>query len=153
MTLSVGDTAPEFSLPDQDKQVVSLADLRGGPVLVVFYPFAFSGICTGELCQLHDELVEYTDAGVKVLAISTDPVYTLKAYKAAEGFDFRLLSDFWPHGTTAQAYGAFNEKAGMALRGTFLIDADGKVAFAEVNAAGDAREQSGWKAAVGKLGS
>jgi mycoredoxin-dependent peroxiredoxin len=120
-------------------------------VLVVFYPFAFSGICTGELCQLHDELAEYTDAGVKVLAISTDPVYTLKAYKAAEGFDFPLLSDFWPHGTTAQAYGAFNEKAGMALRGTFLIDAEGHVAFAEVNAAGDAREQSGWKDAVGKL--
>ena len=151
MTLSVGDAAPDFSLPDQDKQVVSLADLRGRPVLVVFFPFAFSGICTGELCQLHDELADYTDAGVKVLAISTDPVYTLKAYKAAEGFDFPLLSDFWPHGTTAQAYGAFNEKAGMALRGTFLIDAEGNVAFAEVNAAGDAREQSGWKDAVGKL--
>ena len=151
MTLSVGDSAPEFSLPDQDKQVVSLADLRGRPVLVVFYPFAFSGICTGELCQLHDELAEYTDAGVKVLAVSTDPVYTLKAYKAAEGFDFTLLSDFWPHGTTAQAYGAFNEKAGMALRATFLVDAEGKVAFAEVNSPGDVREQSGWKDAVGQL--
>ena len=151
MSLSVGDAAPEFSLPDQDKQVVSLTDLRGTPVLLVFYPFAFSGICTGELCQLHDELADYTDAGVKVLAISTDPVYTLKAYKAAEGFDFPLLSDFWPHGTTAQAYGAFNEKAGMALRGTFLIDAEGTIAFAEVNSPGDAREQSGWKGAVGKL--
>jgi peroxiredoxin len=151
MSLSVGDRAPEFSLPDQDKQVVSLADLRGTPVLLVFYPFAFSGICTGELCQLHDELADYTDAGVKVLAISTDPVYTLKAYKAAEGFDFPLLSDFWPHGTTAQAYGAFNEKAGMALRGTFLIDAEGTIAFAEVNSPGDAREQSGWKDAVGAL--
>ena len=151
MSLSVGDRAPEFSLPDQDKQVVSLADLRGTPVLVVFYPFAFSGLCTGELCQLRDELAVYTDAGVKVLAISTDPVYTLKAYKAAEGFDFPLLSDFWPHGTTAQAYGVFNDKAGMALRGTFLVDAEGKVAFAEVNQPGDARAQSGWKDAVGKL--
>jgi mycoredoxin-dependent peroxiredoxin len=151
MSLSVGDRAPEFSLPDQDKQVVSLAELRGTPVLLVFYPFAFSGICTGELCQLRDELSTYTDAGVRVLAISTDPVFSLKAFKAQEGFDFDLLSDFWPHGTVAQAYGVFNEKAGMALRGTFLIDAEGTIAFAEVNQPGDARAQSGWKGAVGQL--
>src|SRR5919199_4547111 len=151
MTVSVGDTAPDFSLPDQDKQVVSLAGLRGSPVLLVFYPFAFSGICTGELCQLRDELSTYTGAGVKVLAISTDPVFSLKAFREKEGFDFPLLSDFWPHGATAQAYGVFNGKAGMALRGTFLVDAEGKIAFAEVNQPGDAREQSGWKDAVGKL--
>lgn len=151
MSISVGDVAPEFSLPDQDRQVVSLAELRGTPVLLVFYPFAFSGICTGELCQLRDELTGYTDAGVRVLAVSTDPVFSLKAFKAQEGFDFPLLSDFWPHGATAQAYGVFNDKAGMALRGTFLIDADGTVAFAEVNQPGDAREQSGWKHAVAKL--
>jgi peroxiredoxin len=151
MTLSVGDTAPDFSLPDQDKQVVSLAELRGTPVLLVFYPFAFSGICTGELCQLRDELTTYTDAGVTVLAISTDPVFSLKAFKAAEGYDFRLLSDFWPHGAVAQAYDVFNDKAGMAVRGTFLIDADGTIAFAEVNGPGDAREQSGWKDAVAKI--
>jgi mycoredoxin-dependent peroxiredoxin len=151
MTLSVGDRAPEFSLPDQDKQVVSLEELRGTPVLLVFYPFAFSGTCTGELCQLRDELADYTDAGVKVLAISTDPVFSLKAFKAKEGLDFPLLSDFWPHGATAQAYGAFNDKAGMALRGTFLVDADGNIAFTEVNAPGDAREQSGWKKAVSSL--
>src|SRR3982750_4801672 len=151
MTLSVGDAAPEFSLPDQDRQVVELAALRGAPVLLVFYPFAFPGICTGELCQLRDELSAYTDAGVKVLAISTDPVFSLKAFREKEGFEFPLLSDFWPHGATAQAYGVFNEKAGMALRGTFLVDADGTVAFAEVNQPGDAREQSGWKDAVTQL--
>jgi len=151
MSLSVGDVAPEFSLPDQDRQVVSLTDLRGRPVLLVFYPFAFSGICTGELCQLRDELTTYTDAGVEVLAISTDPAFSLKAFRAQEGFDFRLLSDFWPHGAVAQAYGVFNEKAGMALRGTFLVDAEGKIAFAEVNGPGDAREQSGWKDAVAGL--
>jgi peroxiredoxin len=151
MSLSVGDTAPDFSLPDQDKQVVSLADLRGAPVLLVFYPFAFSGTCTGELCQLRDELAVYTDAGVKVVAVSTDPVFSLKAFREKESFDFPLLSDFWPHGATAQAYGVFNEKAGMALRGTFLIDAEGTVAFAEVNQPGDPREQSGWKKAVGSL--
>ena len=151
MSLSVGDRAPEFSLPDQDKQVVSLADLRGTPVLVVFYPFAFSGICTGELCQLRDELSTYTDAGVKVVAVSTDPTFTLKAWREQQGFDFPLLSDFWPHGAVAQEYGVFNEKAGMAVRGTFLIDAEGIVTFAEVNQPGDARAQSGWKDAVGQL--
>ena len=151
MTVSVGDVAPEFSLPDQDKQVVSLADLRGTPVLLVFYPFAFSGICTGELCQLRDELSVYADAGVRVLAISTDPVFSLKAFREKEDFDFPLLSDFWPHGAVAQSYGVFNEKAGMALRATFLLDADGVVTFAQVNQPGDAREQSAWKDAVGQL--
>jgi peroxiredoxin len=151
MSISVGDTAPDFSLPDQDRQVVSLAELRGAPVLVVFYPFAFSGICTGELCQLRDELATYTEAGVQVVAISTDPTFSLKAFREQQGFDFALLSDFWPHGAVAQAYGVFNDKAGMALRGTFLVDAEGTVAFAEVNQPGDARVQSGWKDAVSQL--
>jgi mycoredoxin-dependent peroxiredoxin len=151
MSLSAGDRAPDFSLPDQDKQVVSLAELRGTPVLVVFYPFAFSRICTGELCQLRDELSTYTGTGVRVLAVSTDPVFSLKAFREKEGFDFPLLSDFWPHGVTAQTYGAFNEKAGMAQRATFLVDAEGKVAFAEVNGPGDVRAQSGWKDAVATL--
>ena len=151
MSISVGDIAPEFSLPDQDKQVVSLAELRGTPVLLVFYPFAFSGICTGELCQLRDELAVYTEADVKVLAVSTDPVFSLKAFRAQEGLDFPLLSDFWPHGEVAKAYGVFLEKPGMAVRGTFLVDAEGTVAFAEVNSPGDVREQTGWKKAVGSL--
>ena len=151
MSLSAGDVAPDFSLPDQDKQVVSLAELRGTPVLLVFYPFAFSGLCTGELCRLRDELSDYTDAGVRVFAISTDPVFSLKAFRDQEGFGFPLLSDFWPHGATAQAYGAFNDKAGMAVRATFLVDADGAIAFAEVNSPGDVREQSGWKDAVGRI--
>jgi mycoredoxin-dependent peroxiredoxin len=151
MSLSIGDRAPEFSLPDQDKQVVSLTDLRGTPALLVFYPFAFSGRCTGELCQLRDELSVYTDAGVRVLAISTDPVFSLKAFREKEGFDFPLLSDFWPHGAVAQAYGVFNEKSGMAVRGTFLVDAEGAIAFCEVNQPGDVREQSGWKDAVAQL--
>jgi len=151
MSISVGDTAPDFSLPDQDKQVVSLSELRGAPVLVVFYPFAFSGKCTGELCQLRDELSTYTDAGVQVVAISTDPTFALKAFREKEGLQFPLLSDFWPHGAVAQAYGVFNDKAGMAVRGTFLIDAEGTVAFTEVNQPGDAREQTGWKEAVSTL--
>ncbi|WP_369137499.1 peroxiredoxin [Modestobacter versicolor] len=151
MSLSVGDVAPEFSLPDQDKQVVSLSGLRGAPVLVVFYPFAFSGLCTGELCELRDDLAAYTGAGVQVVAISTDPTFALKAFREKEGFSFPLLSDFWPHGATAQAYDVFNDKAGMAVRGTFLVDAEGTIAFTEVNGPGDPRAQSGWKDAVAGL--
>jgi peroxiredoxin len=151
MSLSVGDRAPDFTLQDQDKQVVSLAQFRGAPVLLVFYPFAFSALCTAELCRLRDELSVYTDAGVRVVAISTDPVFSLKAFREREGFGFALLSDFWPHGGAAQAYGVFNEKAGMALRATFLVDADGAIAFAQVNRPGDVREQTAWKDAVIRL--
>src|SRR3712207_9334654 len=121
MSLSVGDAAPEFSLPDQDKQAVSLADLRGTPVLLVFYPFAFSRICTGELCQLRDELSTYTDAGVRVLALSTAPAPTLNAWREQEGFDFALLSDFSPHGAVVQAYGGSTYNAGLAGGGTFRV--------------------------------
>ena len=151
MTLSVGDAAPDFTLPDSDRQPFTLSEHRGTPVLVVFYPFAFSSICTGELCQLRDELATYTDAGVRVVAVSTDPAPTLKAWKADQGFEFPLLSDFWPHGEVAKAYGTFFETAGMANRGTFLVDADGKIAFTEVNGPGDARAQTGWKDAVAAL--
>ena len=151
MTLSVGDRAPGFALRDPDRQVVALADLRGTPVLLVFFPFAFSATCTGELRRLRDGLPGYTDVGVRVLAVSTDPVYSLRAFRDAEGLDFPLLSDFWPHGEVARAYGVFDERAGMAVRGTFLVDGEGVVRFAEVNAPGDVREQSGWKDALRRL--
>src|SRR6476661_10346227 len=151
MSLSVGDSAPDFSLPDQDKQVVSLADLRGTPVLLVFYPFAFSGLCTGELCQLRDDLSTFADAGVQVLAISCDTSQSLRAWGEQQGYQFPLLSDHWPHGAVAQAYEVFFDKAGMALRGTFLVDVDGVIRFAEVNGPGQARDQSGWQRAVAAL--
>ncbi len=149
MSLSAGDRAPGFALRDADRQVVDLADLRGTPVLLVFFPFAFSRLCTGELRRLRDERADY--AGVRVLAVSTDPVYSLRAFRDAEGLDLPLLSDFWPHGEVARAYGVFDERAGMAVRGTFLVDGEGVVRFAEVNGPGDVREQSGWKDAVRRL--
>jgi peroxiredoxin len=150
-SVTVGDRAPDLSLRDQDRQVVSLAGLRGAPVLLVFYPFAFSRLCTAELSRLREELADYTDLGVRVLAISTDPVYALKAFREQQGLDFPLLSDFWPHGAVAQAFGVFDEKAGMALRATFLLDGAGVVRFAQVNSPGDVREQTEWKAAVATL--
>ncbi|MFB9909114.1 peroxiredoxin [Allokutzneria oryzae] len=149
MTLEVGNEAPDFTLPDFNKEQVSLSSFRGEKnVLLVFYPFAFSGICTGELCQVRDELADYQNDEVQVLGVSVDTPFSLKAWAEKEGYTFPLLSDFWPHGEVAKAYGVFNEGAGMAVRGTFLIDKQGVVRFAEVNAPGEARDQSGWKQAV-----
>ncbi|MEV7096318.1 peroxiredoxin [Amycolatopsis sp. NPDC051045] len=152
MTVEVGSEAPDFTLNDYNKQPVQLSSFRGDkPVLLVFYPFAFSGICTGELCQLRDEFADYDNKGVQVLGVSVDTPFSLKAWAEKEGYQFPLLSDFWPHGEVARAYGVFNEDAGLAVRGTFLIDTSGVVRFAEVNAPGEARDQQGWKKAVAEL--
>ena len=148
--VDVGSKAPEFTLKDYNKQDVSLSSYVGQkPVLLVFYPFAFSGICTGELCQLRDDFSSFD--GVEVLGVSVDTPFSLKKWAEQEDFQFPLLSDFWPHGAVAQQYGVFNEKAGMANRGTFLIDTEGVVRFAEVNGPGEARDQEAWKKAVASL--
>ena len=150
--IAVGDVAPDFTLRDQNNEDVTLSSFRGHrAVLLIFYPLAFTGICTGELCVVRDDLTTFQNEDVQTLTVSVDSPYSHKIFSEREGYDFPLLSDFWPHGATAQAYGVFNDKAGMAVRGTFLVDADGTVTFAEVNAPGDARAQSGWKDAVGQL--
>ncbi|WP_037362135.1 peroxiredoxin [Nakamurella lactea] len=152
VSIAVGDTAPDFTLPNGDKTPVSLADFAGKKaVLLVFYPFAFSGICTGELCAIRDDLASFQNEQVQVLAISTDPTFALKAWSQAQGYEFPLLSDFWPHGAVAEQYGVFNDQAGMAVRGTFLVGADGVVTFAEVNEPGQPRDQEAWKRAVAAL--
>jgi peroxiredoxin len=152
MAVQIGSTAPGFTLPDSNRTPVRLSDFRGRQaVLLVFYPFAFSGLCTSELGSIRDELSTFQNERVQVLAVSTDPPPALKAWAKAQGFDFPLLSDFWPHGEVARTYGSFHERGGMARRGTFLIDADGVVTFAEVNEPGVARDQAAWKRAVEAL--
>ncbi|MEJ3657546.1 peroxiredoxin [Actinomycetes bacterium KLBMP 9759] len=152
MAPEVGTAAPDFTLKDQNNQDVTLSSFRGErAVLVVFYPFAFSGICTGELCSIRDDLASFQNDDVQVLAISVDHAFTLKAWSEAQGYQFPLLADFWPHGKVAQDYGVFNAERGMAVRGTFLVDKEGVVRFAEVNAPGEARDQDGWKKAVAAL--
>ncbi|MDQ3506082.1 MAG: peroxiredoxin [Actinomycetota bacterium] len=152
MAPEVGSVAPDFTLKNQDNTEVTLSSFRGvAPVLLVFYPFAFSRICTGELRELRDGLGSYTAAGVEVMAISTDPTYALKAYAEQDSYRFTLLSDFWPHGAVSVDYGVFNDKAGMAVRGTFLLDVEGAVTFAEVNGRGEPRDQSSWVRAVEAL--
>jgi mycoredoxin-dependent peroxiredoxin len=148
--VDVGSKAPEFTLKDYNNEKVSLSSFFGAkPVLLVFYPFAFSGICTGELCQLRDDFSSFE--GVQVLGVSVDTPYSLKVWAEQEGYQFPLLSDFWPHGAVAQQFDVFNEKAGMANRGTFLIDKDGVVRFAELNQPGEARNQEAWKKAIASL--
>lgn len=152
MTIEVGAQAPDFTLSDQNKEQISLSDFRGEKnVLLVFYPFAFSGVCQGELCQVRDDLADFQNDRVQVLGVSVDSSFALKAWAEQQGYQFPLLSDFWPHGETAKAYGVFNEKVGMAVRGTFLIDTEGVVRFAEANEPGEARDQQVWKKALAEL--
>ena len=109
---------------------------------------AFSRICTGELCAVRDDLGSFQNTDVQILAISVDHPFTLKAWSDAQGYEFPLLADFWPHGEVAEDYGVFNAKAGFALRGTFLVDKTGTVRFAEVNGPGEPRDQEAWKKAL-----
>lgn len=146
-----GDPAPDFTLPDTHGTPVHLADLRGESVLVVFFPFAFSGTCTGELSELRDNIEDFEAAGVRILAVSTDPVFALKAWHEQEGFGFDLLSDFWPHGAVAEAYGVLDATHGHALRGSFLVDADGVVRWSVVNPRGQRRDLDAYRDALAEI--
>jgi mycoredoxin-dependent peroxiredoxin len=151
-SLQPGAPAPDFTLKDQNNRDVRLADFRGRKaVLLVFYPLAFTGTCGGELDEISAHLPEYATDDVQVLTVSVDSPYSHKVWADRSGYEFPLLSDFWPHGAVAQAYGVFNAEAGFANRGTFLIDADGIVRFAEMVGPGQARDQVAWRAALADL--
>jgi peroxiredoxin len=155
VAVAVGDVAPDFELNDQHGKAVKLSDFRGkAPVVLMFYPFAFSSICTGELCEIRDDHLGdggASDGEAVVLAVSTDPMYALRAFADAEGFKHSLLSDFWPHGEVAKKYGVFLDDLGFATRGTFVIDKDGVVRWAVVNGPGDARPVADYRAALAAL--
>jgi peroxiredoxin (alkyl hydroperoxide reductase subunit C) len=152
MPIEVGATAPDFTLRDQNNLEVHLADLRGAKnVLLVFYPFTFTGTCQGELCEIQENLAQYQTDAAQVLAISVDSPYAHKVWAEREGFDFPLLADFWPHGAVARAYGVFNDQLGAANRGTVLVDRAGVVRFAELNGPGQRRDQSAWTKALTDL--
>ncbi|MFL6131336.1 MAG: peroxiredoxin [Nocardioidaceae bacterium] len=146
MRLDIGTPAPDFTLRDQHGQSIQLSSYRAGKaVVVMFYPFAFSSVCTGELCEVRDSLPSFESDAVQVLAISCDPVYALRVFAERDGLTFPLLSDFWPHGATARAYGVFNEDRGCAERSTYVVDRDGLVRWSVHNAmpqARDLREQA-----------
>jgi peroxiredoxin (alkyl hydroperoxide reductase subunit C) len=149
--LEAGTEAPDFTLKDQDGQPVTLRALPGKNVLLVFFPLAFTGICQGELDEIRDNLSSYVNDDTQTLAISVGPPPTHKVWARQSGFTFPVLSDFWPHGAVAQAYGVFNDDTGFANRGTFVVDRTGVIRFAELKGPGEARNQALWTDALAAL--
>jgi peroxiredoxin len=152
MSLEIGSIAPDFELNDQFGQKVSLSSFKGQKnVVITFYPFAFTGTCTGELCALRDDISAFLNDSVQLLAISCDSPFTQKVFAERENYQFPVLSDFWPHGATAKAYGVFEESRGCALRGTFIIDKTGVVRWSVINGLGAARNLNEYKKALSSL--
>lgn len=139
--MEIGQQAPDFELRDQHGQAVTLSSFRDSrAVTVMFYPFAFSGVCTGELCSVRDKLPAFESDDVSVLAVSCDPMFSLRAFAERDGLSFPLLSDFWPHGEVARAYGVFNEDRGCAARSTFIVDKSGVLRWMVHNEMPQARD-------------
>jgi len=154
MAIEIGQIAPDFDLKDQQGASVTLSGFRGDKAIaIVFYPFTFTGVCEGELCTLRDGLAAFEASGVQVLAVSCDSRFTQAHWAEEIDATYPILSDFWPHGEVAQAYGMFNEALGCANRGTFLIDIEGVVVDAfESPDLGTAREAERYAEAIKKLG-
>ncbi|MFH8256279.1 peroxiredoxin [Streptomyces roseolus] len=141
MAIEVGTKAPDFELKDNHGRTVRLSDYHGEKnVVLLFYPFAFTGVCTGELCELRDNLPTFVNDDTQLLAVSNDSIHTLRVFAEQEGLEYPLLSDFWKHGEASRAYGVFDEEKGCAVRGTFIIDKEGVVRWTVVNALPDARD-------------
>jgi peroxiredoxin len=148
----IGEAAPEFSLRDHHGQEQALAARRGSRhVLLVFYPFAFTGVCTGEMHALSEHAGSWAGLDVDVLAVSCDSVPALRAFAEREELDLPLLSDFWPHGAVSTAYEAFDDKLGAAGRATYLIDRDGIVRWTVRTAIPDARAIDDYLKAIAEL--
>jgi peroxiredoxin len=152
VAIEIGREAPGFTLRDQHGHPTSLASFRGDKnVVLIFYPWAFTGVCTGELCEIRDRIASFDNDDTVTLAVSCDSQFSLRIYGEREGYTFRLLSDFWPHGEVARAYGVFHEDAGAAIRGTFIIDKQGVVRYAVVNQIPDARDPAEYEKVLGTL--
>ena len=139
--LELGGPAPDFTLRDQFGQDVTLSSFRGQKaVAILFYPYAFSGVCTGEMSGIRDRLADFLTFDSEVLAISCDPRYSLRAFADADGLNFPLLSDFWPHGKVCRAYDVFDERSGSARRSSYIVDKDGMVRWSVHNANPEGRD-------------
>jgi len=152
VTIEVGDLAPDFELMDQDRTAVRLSSFRGRKsVVIVFYPLSFTGVCEGEMCALRDSIEDFSSDDVQTLAISVDSGPVHAKWAAEQGYTFPLLADFWPHGEVARTYGVLQEDIGLALRGTFIVDKQGAVAYKVVNALPDARDLDDYRAVLAGL--
>jgi peroxiredoxin len=141
MSVEVGSEAPDFTTRDENMEEFKLSSLRGRNVVLVFYPLAFSPICTNELVDITKQAEKYDAAGAEVVGVSVDSPYVLKAFKRDENLKAHLVSDFHPKGEIAKKYGAYIDEAGIATRATFVIDKNGKVAHKTVTHPGEARSQ------------
>lgn len=149
MALEIDTQAPDFELPNQFGEHVRLRDFHGKkPVALVFFPLAFSSTCTTEMCTLRDNLSLFKNNDVELMGISVDSKATLRAFAEAEGYDFTLLADFWPHGAVAKEYGVFLEQKGFANRATFIIDAKGIIRASFITAPGEARSLEEYRTAL-----
>lgn len=151
MAIFVGERVPEFSSKNQHGEEVSSESIAGKSALLVFFPFAFSGVCTGELCEIRDNFSDFNDLGVRVIGVSCDPSFSLAAWAQVEGYEFDVVSDFWPHGEMSKKFGVFHEGIGAAERGSFLIDGDGVVRWTVKNELGQGRSIEEYKAAIAEL--
>ncbi len=152
MAIEIGELAPDFTLKNQHGEEVTLSSFKGKKkVVLLFYPFSFTGICTGELCGIRDDLAAFQNDDVELLALSCDSQFTQRVFADQENYKFPLLSDFYPHGAVAAAYGIFDETRGCAVRGTFIIDKEGVVRWTIVNGLGDARNIAEYKAALATI--
>ena len=152
MALENDTQAPDFELPNQFGEHIRLSDFRHKkPVALVFYPLAFSSTCTSELCELRDNLALFSDKSIELLGVSVDSKATQRAFAEAEGYDFNLLADFWPHGGVAKEYGVFLPEKGFANRASFLIDVNGIIRASFITAPGTARSIEAYREALGEL--
>ena len=152
MSVDVGDEAPDFELQDQERSPVRLSSFRGQKnVVVVFYPLSFTPTCQGELCAIRDSLPDFDGDDVQTLAVSCDTTAVHKRWAEDQGYAFPLLADFWPHGEVARAYGVFDEESGLAQRGTFIVDKQGKVAYKVVNAMRSPRDLDEYRSVLAGL--
>lgn len=146
MVLALGQPAPDFSLKSQHGELVSPADYRGKKnVVVLFYPFAFSSVCTGELVEIRENVTDLSNDTSELLAVSCDPMFALRAFAERDGLTFPLLSDFWPHGEVARAFGIFNEQLGCAGRATFILDREGLLQWQVWNQIPQARDLGSYR--------
>ena len=152
MPASIGSPAPAFTLPDPSKSPISLADLAGRKTLLVFIPFPFAGICDAEACTIRDNLAALKNLDANVVVIACHAVPVAKRWSDENGFTFPVLADFWPHGTVAREYGAFNEAVGVANRVSFVLDSAGVVrTIIDSGSLGTAREFAEYTAALGRI--
>jgi peroxiredoxin len=151
MSVDVGSTAPDFTLTNQDREPVTLSGQRGSPVVLAFFPAAFSSVCTKELCTFRDQLGQLNDAKAQVYGISVDTFFALKAFQDAQHLTFPLLSDF--NKQVIRDYGVYNEDMiglkGIAKRAVFVLDKSGVVRHREV--LDDARNEPNYEKVFGAL--